>query len=101
MLINQNVNWVTPKWYVVNNYIVTCFNKGCFILYLVVLHRETSFLKLYRTSAFDNVFLLLNLANFSDEEYDDYNYQYLAPDDDPLAKYTEHNNEDDDNAKIV
>jgi hypothetical protein len=44
---------------------------------------------------------MLFLANFSDEEYDDYNYQYLAPDDDPLSKYTETNNDDGTNENIV
>ena len=31
-----------------------------------------------------------NLENFSDEEYDDYNYQYTIDEDDPAGKYTQH-----------
>ena len=39
--------------------------------------------------------LIVNLENFSDEEYDDYNYQYAVDDIDPAAKYTQHNDEDE------
>ena len=31
-----------------------------------------------------------NLENFSDEEYDDYNYQYTIDEEDPAGKYTQH-----------
>ena len=34
-----------------------------------------------------------NLENFSDEEYDDYNYQYTIDEDDPAGKYTQHEND--------
>ena len=34
-----------------------------------------------------------NLENFSDEEYDDYNYQYTIDEDDPAGKYTQHGND--------
>ena len=39
--------------------------------------------------------LIVNLENFSDEDYDDYNYQYAMDDVDPAAKYTEHNDDDE------
>ena len=34
-----------------------------------------------------------NLENFSDEEYDDYNYQYTIDEDDPAGKYTQDGND--------
>ena len=34
-----------------------------------------------------------NLENFSDEEYDDYNYQYTIDEEDPAGKYTQHGND--------
>lgn len=36
----------------------------------------------------------MNSENFSDEEYDDYNYQYTIDEDDPAAKYTKANIDD-------
>ena len=36
-----------------------------------------------------------NLENFSDEEYDDYNYQYTIDEEDPAGKYTQHGNDEE------
>ena len=51
-------------------------------------------LKVISTISFFRFFGIMNSENFSDEEYDDYNYQYTIDEDDPAAKYTKANIDD-------